>query len=113
MAVARLLAEGGFAAEAVSRSYFAVFYAAEACLLALGEERSKHSAVLSAFTERLVRSAEIQPEIGRILRRLFDQRNRADYAATEPEADEARTAIADAERFIAAAEAWLEARRTA
>jgi hypothetical protein len=41
LAAARLLGDGGFPARAVSRGYFAAFYAAEAALLALDETRSE------------------------------------------------------------------------
>lgn len=41
LAAARVLIEQGFPAQAVSRSYYAAFYAAEAALLLLGETRSK------------------------------------------------------------------------
>lgn len=44
LGAARALAENGFTEQAVSRAYFACFYAAEAALLSLGETRSKHSA---------------------------------------------------------------------
>jgi uncharacterized protein (UPF0332 family) len=43
LAAARLLADKGFEAQAVSHAYFAAFFAAETALLALGETRSKHS----------------------------------------------------------------------
>ena len=111
LAAAHHLAEGGFAAEAISRAYFAAFYAAEACLRALGQSRSKHSAVLSAFNELVVRSGEIKPDVGRILRSLFELRNDADYGSPDAPAGRATSAIADADRFVAAVEAWLQARR--
>jgi HEPN domain len=41
LGAARTLAEGGFSEQAVSRAYFACFYAAEAALLSLGETRSR------------------------------------------------------------------------
>jgi uncharacterized protein (UPF0332 family) len=37
---AQLLADNGFSAQAVSRAYYAAFYAAEAALLSLGETRA-------------------------------------------------------------------------
>jgi uncharacterized protein (UPF0332 family) len=40
---ARVLRDAKLPAQAVSRAYFAAFYAAEAALLRLGETRSKHS----------------------------------------------------------------------
>jgi len=110
LAAARHLADGGFAAEAISRAYFAAFYAAEACLRALGQGRSKHSAVLSAFNELVVRPGEIAPDVGRILRSLFELRNDANYGSPDVPAERAASAIADAEQFVAAAETWLATR---
>ncbi len=51
---ARALTEGGFTSQAVSRAYYAAFYAAEAALLAVGETRSKHGGVISAFGKYVV-----------------------------------------------------------
>lgn len=52
---ARVLHEGGFAPQAISRSCCASFYAAQAALLSLGETRSKHSGVAAAFIRLVVR----------------------------------------------------------
>ena len=110
LAAAHHLADGGFAAEAISRAYFAAFYAAEAWPRAIGQGRSKHSAVLSAFNELLVRSGEIASDEGRILRALFELRNDADYGSPDASAERAASAIVDAERFVAAVEMWLARR---
>jgi hypothetical protein len=59
LAAARLLANGGFAAQAVSRAYYGAFYAAEAVLLELGETRSKHSGVVAAFVRLVVQAGSI------------------------------------------------------
>ena len=48
LAAARLLADNGFPAQAISRAYYAAFYAAEAALLGIGEVRSKHAGVIAA-----------------------------------------------------------------
>jgi uncharacterized protein (UPF0332 family) len=75
IAAARLLASAGFTAQAVSRAYFAAFFAAEEALLALGETRSKHAGVLSAFARRVVREGGLEEATGRLLRSLFERRN--------------------------------------
>jgi uncharacterized protein (UPF0332 family) len=112
LAAARLLASKGFETQAVSRAYFAAFFAAEAALLALGETRSKHAGVLSAFVHLLVRSGQIGEEIGRLLRSLFERRNEADYGApVDVPVEEADAAIRDAERVVSAVERWLAQRR--
>ena len=77
---ARLLSGGGFGAQAVSRAYYAAFYAPEEALLALGETRSKHSGVLSAFGRLVVREGGLDEAMGQVLRSLFERRNDADYA---------------------------------
>jgi uncharacterized protein (UPF0332 family) len=107
LAAARLLAGKGFEAQAVSRAYFAAFFAAEAALLALGETRSKHSGVVSAFVRRLVRGGQLDEEIGRLLRSLFERRNQADYAPVDVPEEEADAAIRDAERVVSAVKTWL------
>lgn len=108
LAAASHLAAGGFAAQAISRAYYAAFYAAEAALLRLGETRSKHAGVIAAFAQRLVKSGDIEPEAGRLLRSLFDRRSGADYDwADPPTPDDAARAIGDADRVVRAVEAWL------
>jgi hypothetical protein len=104
---ARLLAEGDFAAQAISRAYYPAFYAAEEALGSLGESRSKHSGVVAAFGKIVVREGGLQEEMGRILRSLFEQRNDADYGEAEVSRQDAELAIEDAERFVNAVESWF------
>ena len=97
----------GFTAEAISRAYYAAFYAAEAALLSLGETRSKHAGVISAFGDLVVRQRRLDVSAGKVLVSLFDRRNQADYGTTVVPEGPALSAIADAERFLAAVDAWL------
>ena len=113
LGAARLLAEGGFAAQAVSRAYFAVFHAATEALLELGETRSKHSGIISAFGERFIRGGELPDEAGRSLRWLFERRNEADYAPLVVPASEAERAILTATRFVDTVDRWLRQRSKA
>jgi len=88
------------------------FYAAEAALAELGETRSKHSGVVSAVGELLVKPGELAPRDGRLLRSLFDRRAGADYDIDdEPSAQDAADAIADAEAVVDAIGTWLASRR--
>ena len=107
LAAARLLADKGFTSQAVSRSYYAAFFAAETALLALGETRSKHSGVISAFVHLLVRRGPLDEETGRLLRSLFERRNQADYSPVGVPLSEADVASRDAERVVDVVEAWL------
>lgn len=110
IAAARLLASGGFAAQAVSRAYFAAFFAAEEALEALGVTRSKHAGVISAFGRLVVREGGLDEEAARLLRSLFERRSVADHSPIEVPAAEGEVAIADAERVVSAVGEWLAAR---
>jgi uncharacterized protein (UPF0332 family) len=107
LAAARLLADEGFEAQAVSRAYFAAFFAAETALLALGETRSKHAGVISAFVRLLVRGGRVDEETGRLLRSLFERRNEVDCSPVDVPLEEADAAIRDVDRVVRAVEGWL------
>lgn len=107
LAAAELLAEHGFSAQAVSRAYYAAFYAAEAALLTLGETRSKHGGVIAAFSQLLVRDRGLDDQAGRLLRSLFERRSQADYDIGDVPAPEADLAVADARITVDAIEGWL------
>jgi uncharacterized protein (UPF0332 family) len=104
-----VLTENGFPTQAISRAYYAAFHAAEEALLLLGETRSKHSGVLSAFVRRVVREGGVDEERGKLLRSLFERRNDADYGGVDASREDAEEAIRDAERLVEAVEAWLVA----
>lgn len=107
LAAAELLATNGFGAQAVSRSYYAAFYAAEAALLSLGETRAKHSGVVSAFGQLLVRDRGVDERAGRLLRSLFERRSQADYEVAVVPAEEARQAVTDAAIVVETVDRWL------
>lgn len=107
LAASALLVEGGFAAQAVSRSYYAAFYPAETALLILGETRSKHSGVITAFIRLVVHEGGLDAFAGQLLRSLFDRRGQADDSPDPvPEAEGGR-AIEDATVVVDAVERWL------
>jgi uncharacterized protein (UPF0332 family) len=111
LAAARLLVDNGFGAQAVSRAYYAAFYAAEDALAHLGETRSRHSGVVSAVGRLLVRERGVDERAGRLLRSLFERRSQADYGLAEVPSEEARRAVDDAEVVVDIIEAWLHAGR--
>lgn len=107
LAAARLLTANGFGAPAMSRAYYAAFYAAEAALLKVGETRAKHSGVVSAVGRVLVRERGLDERAGRLLRSLFERRSQADYGLAEVPHDEAERAVDDAEEVVHIIERWL------
>ncbi len=110
---ARLLAARGHERIAVSRACYAAFYAASAALLVLGEARSKHSGVVSAFGRLLVLDHGLDREVGRSLRRLFEERAEADYDELHGvDADDASAALDDAEMVVDAVRTWIAGRQS-
>ena len=112
IAAAGMLSRAGFAAQAVSRSYYAAFYAAEAVLLSLGESRSKHAGVISALGQLGVKQQGLDEQAGRLLRSLFDRRSYADHDLGPVPPEEANRAVADAETVVTMVDRWFEHRRT-
>ena len=68
--------------------------------------------MLQLFGREFVNTGEMQPEHGRRLNLLFEERQHADYLpAPSVTADEAANALDDAEAFVASASALLEEMR--
>jgi uncharacterized protein (UPF0332 family) len=93
---------------AVSRAYYAMFYAAEAVLLEKDLSFSKHSAVIAAFGLHFVRTGLVPAEFQRYLTEGQAARNVSDYdIGPEVTADEAKEQIARAQAFVELAERLL------
>lgn len=93
--------------EEASRAYYAAFYAAEAALLSLGETRSKHSGVLSAFGLLVVKQGGFDPKLAAELRRLFELRSIADYMLLDDVEPDEYDPIDAAHRFVEGVKRWL------
>jgi uncharacterized protein len=97
-----------FYGSAVNRAYYAIFYAATACLVSRGLARSKHSGVIAAFREHLVKTGDIEVEYSRSYERVMDDRHVSDYdveAIIEP--GRATTDVEDARQFVQRVERLL------
>lgn len=107
---AEALLDAGFPTQAVARAYVAGYHAASAALAALGEAPATQTGVLSAFARWVVGEEELDHETGRILRRLFEDRNDVDYALAAAPPAVARSALDDAGRLLDATARWIERR---
>ncbi|MFQ6062350.1 MAG: HEPN domain-containing protein [Methanosarcinales archaeon] len=76
------LLEDGDYESSVSRTYYAMFYSAEAMLLTEGLSFSSHRGVISAFGERFVKTGIFPRDMGRELNRAFEKRQLGDYGYT-------------------------------
>jgi uncharacterized protein (UPF0332 family) len=81
---ARRIFEIGLYDDAVSRAYYAMFYAAKAALLSEGLELRRHSSAVTKFRERFVVTGRVDAEYLRYLGRAQSARERSDYAPFAP-----------------------------
>jgi uncharacterized protein (UPF0332 family) len=92
----------------VSRTYYAMFYCAEAALLTKNLSFSSHKGVISAFGEHFIKTSVFPKEMGRELNRAFEKRQIGDYEYTSLISNEEAEEILDSGRqFIDAVENWL------
>ncbi len=87
---------------AMSRAYYAMFYAATAALLFQGITRSKHSGVIAAFSQHLVKPGKIAAEHQRTLQVAFRDRSAGDYAGVFPSREEVERRLEEAGNFLQA-----------
>ncbi len=75
----RLLHEQNFFSFSASRSYYAMFYAAEAMLAGIGLSYSSHGGVIGGFGREFAKTGKIDPKYHRWLIDAQDIRNIGDY----------------------------------
>ena len=73
-----LLKEGDYESS-VSRTYYAMFYSAQAMLLTQNLSFSSHKGVISAFGKYFVKTGIFPREMGRALNMAFEKRQIGDY----------------------------------
>lgn len=94
--------------QALSRAYYAIFYAATAILTTKHIRRAKHSGVQSAFGQFLVKPHLIEEEYGSIYARVREARELSDYErGFVPLAEFTLAKIEDTEKFVARIEKYL------
>jgi uncharacterized protein (UPF0332 family) len=105
---AELLGEQGFYGFAVSRAYYAMFYAAEALLYMRNLSFKSHSGVIAAFGKEFSKTKELDPKYHRYLMDAEDYRYQGDYAVgKEVTHSQYQESIIWAREFIAAAQSYL------
>lgn len=100
--------DDGFYSSSVNRSYYAVFYAANALLITKGLAMKRHSGVISAFRQHFVKSGLLEPLYSEIYGRLLNHRETSDYELLVTiEAEQAAHDLRDAERLLERVVIWL------
>ncbi len=109
MDTAELARQHGDYDTAVSRLYYAMFYCAEAVLLARGRTFSSHRAVIAAFGREFAKTGRLPKELHRWLQEAFEKRGIGDYEfETGITEATARDLQAKAQEFVEAVEAYLQ-----
>ena len=101
LAAAEYLLKGGYYNDAVSRAYYAMFYASRALLASRNLHPKGHKGLVLQFGLELVKKGFIEETYGRALSHAKERRETVDYnidAAMSSE--EAGIIIEDAQRFI-------------
>ena len=99
--VAKSLFTNEFYEDSVSKSYYAIFFAAKALLLTKNLDPKKHSGVISFFNQYFVKSKELERELAEILKLAQKERTSADYDEFySASVEEARSQLENAERFL-------------
>ena len=100
---AQWLINGGFYAHAVSRVYYAMFYAAQAILLERGLHFSKHASTVAAFGQHFIKTGLLDAQLHQYLKRAFDNRLVGDYDVNATiSVNDAGALLNQAHEFVAA-----------
>lgn len=104
---AKDLLRGGYPDFSASRSYYAMFYAAEAILLTKSLSFSKHSAVIAAFGREYAKTGIVPSHLHKYISDAFDVRQAGDYGPLgSVNKGKAKTIIKRAEEFIETVEEY-------
>lgn len=105
---AQLLLEDKDYESSVSRTYYAMFYAAQAVLLTKNLSFSSHKGVISAFGEHFVKTGTFPKKMGRELNRAFEKRQIGDYEYTFVVSNEdAEQMLQSGKEFVNTITRWL------
>ena len=105
---ANLLIKNGYFADAISRSYYAMFYAATALLHSEGITVSKHSAVIAQVGQHFAKTGKLEVRLHRALIDVFDERQSADYGGIVFSHEDTELAYQAAGEFVQAAQKYLD-----
>jgi len=98
---AEILIQAGDYESSVSRTYYAMFYSAQAMLLTKNLSFSSHKGAISAFGEHFVKTGIFPREMARELNRAFEKRQISDYEYTFViSKEEAEEMLANGKQFV-------------
>jgi uncharacterized protein (UPF0332 family) len=88
---------------AANRLYYAMFHAARAALVSIGEPaQGRHGTIIAQFGLHFCRGGPLPIELGRAIKEAQELRVEGDYGAGAPDATEVAAYLAKAQQFVAA-----------
>lgn len=112
LSVAQLNLDNDFYAAAINRTYYAIFYAANAVLATRKLARSKHCGVLAAFRQHFIKTKLLSPELSEIYGQVLEDRQEGDYEIiTATSQEDAVIDLSQARHFVEEVKAWLRRER--
>lgn len=106
-----LIKEGDFESS-VSRTYYAMFYCAQAMLLTKNLSFSSHKGVISAFGKHFIETGIFPKDMGRELNRAFEKRQIGDYGYTFAiSKNEAEEMLKKGRQFVKEISAYLREKK--
>lgn len=76
---AKLLLDNGFSSSAVGRLYYSVFYIVNALLVENEIATKTHAGLKQQFSLHFIKTEKLDEEYGKLLSKLFNLRQKADY----------------------------------
>lgn len=94
--------------DAVSRAYYAAFYAAQAVLLSKGLSTKTHQGLIQLFSAHFIKTGILDKKLGSILAELKDDREKGDYEIYSTlDKKDAFEALDHATEFVSLVETYL------
>lgn len=110
LAGAQHLFDGGYYGDASSRAYYAVYHVLTAVLATKGASYASHAQVLGAFNKEFIHPGLIPQVPFQRIQRLFDDRQKGDYATMLAVREDAASAdIETAQQVLQACSTYLKA----
>ena len=105
------LHQQGLYEDAISRAYYAAYHAAYALLYYLGYTPKTHKGLQNMFFTHVVQAGLFDREMSKILGKLAEERNTADYGALPIiDQEESEEAISMAKEFVRQVQEYFEAK---
>lgn len=104
-----LLRDAGDYTSSANRSYYSIFHAMRAVMALDGQDRKKHSGVVSYFQENYIKTGIFDKEFSYMIKNAFQVRQESDYEDfCIISIEEVKEQIDNAEKLISAIKLYLE-----